>query len=165
MWRRVWLASVTAAAAASCGGGDRRPSDGRAIVVDSAAEVGMNSVAESYVQLVLAVGQHDPDYVDAYYGPEQWKDVAEVNRLPLGTIGSMALEQLDALDQEGRPARDELLKLRYDYLTKQLQSLIAHTRMLEGDNLSFDEESKALYDAVAPTHTERDFQGVLDELA
>ncbi len=107
MWRRLWLASVTAIAA--CGGADRRPSDGQAIVLDSAAEVGMNSVAESYVQLVLAVGQHDPDYVDAYYGPEQWKDVAEVNKLPLGTIGSMALEQLDALDQEGRPARDVLL--------------------------------------------------------
>ncbi len=110
MWRRVWLASVTAAAA--CGGGDRRSNDGQAFVLDSAAEVGMNSVAESYVQLVLAVGQHDPDYVDAYYGPEQWKDVAEVNRLPLGTIRSMALEQLDTLDQDGRPARDELLKLR-----------------------------------------------------
>ena len=165
MWRRVWLASVTAAAAASCGGGDRRPSDGRAIVLDSAAEVGMNSVAESYVQLVLAVGQHDPNYVDAYYGPKQWQDVAEENRLPLGTIRSMALEQLDTLDEDGRPARDELLKLRYDYLTKQLQSLIVYTRMIEGDRLSFDEESKALYDAVAPTHTERDFQGVLDELA
>ncbi|MCH6547392.1 MAG: hypothetical protein IH798_02995, partial [Gemmatimonadetes bacterium] len=153
------------AAAAGCGGGDRRPSDGQAIVLDSAAEVGMNSVAESYVQLVLAVGQHDPNYVDAYYGPKQWQDDAEENRLPLGTIRSMALEQLDTLDQDGRPARDELLKLRYDYLTKQLQSLIAHTRMIEGDRLSFDEESKALYDAVAPTHTERAFQGVLDELA
>ena len=163
MWRIVWFVSVTAVLA--CGGGDRRPSDGQAFVLDSAAEVGMNSVAESYVQLVLAVGQHDPNYVDAYYGPEQWKDAAAADGLPLGTIRTMALEQLDTLDQDGRPAGDELLTLRYDYLTKQLQSLIAHTRMIEGDRLSFDEESKALYDAVAPTHTEQDFQSVLDELA
>ena len=34
----------------------------------------MDRVAESYVRLVLAVGQHDPDYVDAYYGPPAWKE-------------------------------------------------------------------------------------------
>ena len=25
------------------------------------------------MKLVLAIGQHDPDYVDAYYGPQEWK--------------------------------------------------------------------------------------------
>ena len=29
----------------------------------------MNAVSERYVHLVLALGQHDPDYVDAFYGP------------------------------------------------------------------------------------------------
>ena len=33
----------------------------------------MNNVAESYVKLVLQVGQHDPNYVDFYYGPEKWR--------------------------------------------------------------------------------------------
>src|SRR5918996_834320 len=37
----------------------------------------MNAIAERYVRLVLAVGQHDPDYVDAYYGPPEWKAEAE----------------------------------------------------------------------------------------
>jgi hypothetical protein len=36
------------------------------------AEV-MNVVAARYVHLVLALGQHDPDYVDAFYGPAEWK--------------------------------------------------------------------------------------------
>ena len=36
--------------------------------------------------------------------------------------------------------------------------------MLAGRKLSFDEESKALYDAVAPRHTEAEFQKVLAEL-
>ena len=30
-----------------------------------------------YVKLVLAMGQHDADYVDAYYGPAEWKKEAE----------------------------------------------------------------------------------------
>jgi hypothetical protein len=33
------------------------------------ARQAMNDVAERYVRLVLALGQHDPDYVDAFYGP------------------------------------------------------------------------------------------------
>ena len=37
---------------------------------------GMNAVSEGYVKLVLAMGAHDPDYVDAYYGPPAWKDEA-----------------------------------------------------------------------------------------
>jgi hypothetical protein len=32
---------------------------------------GMNTVAERYAHLVLALGQHDPDYVDAFYGPAE----------------------------------------------------------------------------------------------
>ena len=36
--------------------------------------------------------------------------------------------------------------------------------MLSGTKLTFDEESQALYDAVAPTHPESYFQGMLDEL-
>ena len=37
----------------------------------------MNAIAERYVHLVLALGQHDPDYVDAYYGPPEWKKQSE----------------------------------------------------------------------------------------
>jgi hypothetical protein len=29
----------------------------------------MNAIADRYVSLVLALGVHDSDYVDAYYGP------------------------------------------------------------------------------------------------
>ena len=33
----------------------------------------MNTLATQYVRLVLAMGQHDADYVDAYYGPPEWR--------------------------------------------------------------------------------------------
>jgi hypothetical protein len=36
--------------------------------------------------------------------------------------------------------------------------------MLEGKRFSFDEESRALYDAVAPTHSDGEFEAVLSEL-
>ncbi len=37
----------------------------------------MNQVAEDYVKLALAMGPHDADYVDAYYGPEELKTAGE----------------------------------------------------------------------------------------
>jgi hypothetical protein len=37
----------------------------------------MNAIAEKYAHLVLALGQHDSDYVDAFYGPAEWKTNAE----------------------------------------------------------------------------------------
>ena len=42
--------------------------------------------------------------------------------------------------------------LRHRYLSRQLEALRARVTMLQGTKLSFDEESKALYDAVAPRH-------------
>jgi len=33
----------------------------------------MSMIAHDYVHLVLALGQHDKDYVDAYYGPPEIK--------------------------------------------------------------------------------------------
>src|SRR5258707_2846270 len=50
----------------------------------------MNRAAESYVKLVLAVGQHDTDYVDAYYGPPEWRSDAQAQQLPLAEIAARA---------------------------------------------------------------------------
>jgi hypothetical protein len=125
----------------------------------------MNELAERYVRLVLAVGQHDADYVDAYYGPPEWRKEAEARQLPLTDIAARAAtlsRDLAAVPQT--PAGDEMAQLRRQYLTRQLESLRARVSMLTGTKLRFDEESKALYDATAPTHTEADFADVLKQL-
>jgi hypothetical protein len=69
----------------------------------------MNSLAEQYVRLVLAVGQHDADYVDAYYGPSEWRTEAEAQKLPLAEIASRAATLCGGDccrgDRPGRPTR------------------------------------------------------------
>ena len=123
----------------------------------------MNTIAERYVKLVLAMGQHDADYVDAYYGPAEWKKEAESKKLPLDEIAANAQSLTRELGAV--PAgRDEMDRLRHQYLDKQLFALAARVRMLKGERLSFDEESKALYDAVAPTYPESHFKTILDKL-
>ena len=56
-------------------------------VVQAAENETMNDLAERYVKLVLALGQHDADYVDAYYGPAGWKTEVEQTKRPLADIG------------------------------------------------------------------------------
>jgi hypothetical protein len=123
----------------------------------------MNAIAERYVKLVLAVGQHDAAYVDAYYGPPEWKSDAEHQKRPLADIRRDAARLVGEAEAAPRD-RDSLGALRQEYLVKQLQALQVRVRMLLGEKMTFDQESAALYDAVAPTHPESYFQTALDDL-
>ena len=123
----------------------------------------MNSVAEGYVRLVLAMGGHDPDYVDAYYGPPEWKKEAERAKLPLEELAARARALIAGVQALPAPAT-EMEQLRGSYLERQLSAVAARIRMLRGERLSFDEESRALYDAVAPSFPESHFQAILDQL-
>jgi hypothetical protein len=111
----------------------------------------MESIAERYVRLVLAVGNHDADYVDAYYGPPAWKTEAAASRLSLEQIRAEGRAILAALESVAPPAdAEEMVRLRHRYLSVQTKSVIARAEMLGGKRYTFDEESRALYDAVAP---------------
>jgi len=125
-----------------------------------ASATSVNEIAEGYVKLVLAMGLHDPDYVDAYYGPQEWK---KPEKKPLDTIAREATRLREQLAKISEPA-DELERLRRSYLTKQLSALEARVRILNGEHLKFDEESQALYDAVAPAFPEAHFQEILARL-
>ena len=74
----------------------------------------MNAVAERYAHLVLALGQHDPDYVDAFYGPAEWKTEAEKEKKSLDAIGAEAAELIAALTKmpDTTTSADEMLRLR-----------------------------------------------------
>lgn len=124
----------------------------------------MAQIAHEYVRLVLAMGHHDTDYVDAYYGPADIKAEADAARLSLDDIGKTVNTVTEWIKGVPADGRDELSRLRHQYLEKQLSAMGARVRMLKGERLSFDEESKALYDAVAPTYPEAHFQDVLDRL-
>jgi hypothetical protein len=136
-----------------------------AMMIHAAENDAMNALAERYVKLVLALGQHDADFVDAYYGPQEWRKDAEAVKRPLADIDSDAATALTAL-AAAKPggSAEEAVRLRHEYLTKQLGALRARVSILQGRKLTFDEESKALYDAVAPTHAESEFEAVLKEL-
>lgn len=120
----------------------------------------LNEIAAAYVKLVLAVGQHDSSYVDAYYGPPQWQ--ADTQKIALPDLLAHADQLILALEHSEPPAEDQ--QLRLEFLSLQLGAVRAYLQQLNGTRRSFDNESMALYDAKSPAFSEADFDLILEEL-
>ena len=126
--------------------------------------VNLDDIAESFVKLSLALGQHDQDYVDAYFGPEEWRDGVANQGLTLDQIIEQALVLSDQVAALPLPTDDAMLSQRQVRLARTIDSLTARAKLVAGERMSFDDESNALFDAVAPTHDAVYFQSILDNL-
>jgi hypothetical protein len=109
----------------------------------------LDAVARDYVRLALELGERDEGYVDAYYGPPEWRVAARANPRNLPALAAAA----DALAARAeairlRPADPELR--RRLFLIAQLRAVRGRLRMLRGERLSFVEEAREIY-GVAPT--------------
>ena len=137
-------------------------------IYQSDLELKMNSIAEDYVKLVLNIGQYDPDFVDAYYGPKEWRDSLKSNlnfdSTAFKELSSKTDGLLNELESLSEYKADSLETLRYRYLYKQLLACKTKIYMLNGVLLPFDEETKALYDASAPVHKDEFFHTAIKEL-
>ncbi len=157
---RPWMLLIAAAVTlAGCETADRQASS-----AEGPPAAALDEAAEKYVKLVLAVAGHDPDYVDAYYGPEAWRAESKSQVLALEEIHERADTLIRLIEAAEVSVDDQLSGLRRSYLKRQTEALIARVEMLAGESRSFDEESQALYDAQAPTRDEAHYQAVIDEL-
>ncbi|GAB4231855.1 MAG: hypothetical protein Tsb0034_04370 [Ekhidna sp.] len=115
----------------------------------------MDSIAESYVRLVLDIGQYDGDFVDAYYGPEEWRPETKLDAFPSETFVEKANELISQIQGVEGDLNRKLI------LTKQLIAVRTKVEMMGGKVYSFDEEAKLLYDAKPPTYSESYFDSLL----
>lgn len=139
------------------------------IFITSIAHASINDIASRYVALVLAVGEHDPVYVDAYYGPENIKKTVIKQGWSLDKIVKEA--EVLVKDINGVAMDDEIeSRLRRHYLKTQLSSLIFHANQLinkkQNPNFkrNFDYEAVSLYDTLPPKHDFAYFDKALNEL-
>lgn len=137
-------------------------------IYQSDLELKMNSIAEDYVKLVLNIGQYDPDFVDAFFGPKEWRDSLKSDlKFDSTAYKNLSFKTdtlLNELESLSEYRADSLETLRYRYLYKQLLACKTKIYMLNGLLLPFDEETKALYDASAPIHNDEFFQSSIKEL-
>jgi len=129
-------------------------------------QLSMQKIAEGYVRQVLALGEHDPNYVDAYYGPPQWRDSEKAQKrslLAIRNLNARLIKDLETAPVDPK-VPPELWELRKRFLRNQLGALEARTRMLEDWKPSFDDESLALFDVSAPFYGREDFKPMLEAL-
>ncbi|MBZ0112437.1 MAG: hypothetical protein K8J08_08260 [Thermoanaerobaculia bacterium] len=112
----------------------------------------LDESAESYVRLVLALGEHDEGYVDAYYGPAEWQEAVREHTPELSALREEASLLVDQLMNVDTGDLEEIFEARRRFLLRQTEAVLARITLLEGHTMTFDEESRALYDAVAPEH-------------
>jgi hypothetical protein len=152
---------ILAGALAGCTQADSPPPQTATAMNDTA----MTAIARDYVKLALAVGEHDANYVDAYYGPPDWREQVKAEKASLDSVHARAARTAAQLDPIDVGRAEELVQLRKAYLSRQLASLIAYVDILRTKKRpSFDEESSALYDATAPTFPEAHFKTLVDSL-
>ncbi len=125
----------------------------------------MNAIAESYVRLALEIGQYDSDFIDAYYGPEEWKPTKEkLDKLPAADFISRTSALLAQCEKVDQSAYADIEKARLSLMKKQLIAVKTKVEMMSGKVYTFDEEAKLLYDAEPPHFKEAYFDSILAEL-
>ena len=121
-------------------------------------------LAEQYVKLVLALGQHDRGLRGRLLRAAGVEAGGRIVGDSLDAIAAKAAALAATLDGAARAGATRWTGCGCATSSARSSALGARVRMLKGERLSFDEESRALYDAVAPTLPESHFQAILDRL-
>ncbi len=124
----------------------------------------VNSIAEHYVKLVLALGKFDADYVDAYFGPEKYKDEVVKLNLSINDIKKQTDSLIKQLDKIKIINLDNKNLRRILFLKRMIEAVHSRAEILSGKKMSFDEESMALFDVVVKNSPYDSNNKVFDEL-
>jgi len=128
-----------------------------------AANNELDELANEYLFLELSMGLHDKAHVDAYFGPEAFREAAEAEAMSLDDIQLAARDLMRRLS-EVSPDDDPMIVERVDTLMARLAALGMRIAINKGDFASFDEESLSLFGSKAPDNDAAHFQSILDEL-
>ncbi|MCE7065644.1 hypothetical protein [Dyadobacter sp. CY326] len=126
----------------------------------------LNRIGRDYVTLGLEIGQFDPDFVDAYYGPDSLRPKAakDTSLFPKDSL----LSRVSALKKElgalTASTDNDSTRTRAEWLNAQLTAFERRIKIVSGENAPFDTESKELFDAVAPVYSEQYFQSLIASL-
>ena len=124
----------------------------------------LDVIARDYVALILEIGEREPGYVDAYYGPAEWQAAATANprTVPQLIQGAAGLtERLNAVSTRGA---EPAVAQRRAYLLAHVSAASARLRMLSGEKMSFADEAEALFGIRPELRPLESFDPVLAEI-
>ncbi len=162
---RIFFAAAAGLVLAACGGEtvSEKPVDAApeaSAAADATAVSALDALGEEFVKLSLAVGVHDPAFVDAYHGPEAWAEAAKQEARPLADLEADA----EALLIKAARANADENSVRSAIFEKQVRAALTRIQMDLGETFPFDEETRLLYDVIAPKYDVAEFHAALAEI-
>lgn len=105
----------------------------------------LDALARQYLAVQLAIGEKDPGYVDAYYGPEELQTAAAAANASTSIPELQA--RVVALDTTlaALPVANAAEAGRVRYLRAMLNSAKVRLRMLGGERIRFQDEAEGLF--------------------
>jgi hypothetical protein len=105
----------------------------------------LNALAEQYVRLSLEVGTHEEGYIDAYFGPPEWKTQAEAHPRTTAQLKPV-LDQLHTqVEAVERTAPDAATRRRAHTLAAYVASARFRLDMMDGARAPFVGEAERLF--------------------
>jgi hypothetical protein len=114
-------------------------------VSDRVQDDSLDEIAKDYVQMTLEIGEREPGYVDAYYGPQEWADAAKGAPRSLAHLSREAAKLADRANAIDPSALEPIEQRRRAFLLAQLRAATTRLRMLQGEKLTFAEEAEGLF--------------------
>ena len=105
----------------------------------------LDAIAESYVALILEIGEREPGYVDAYYGPAEWQAAAHANPRTVPQLIEGAAALTARLNAVPIHRSEPVVVQRRKYLLAHVSAASARLRMLAGEKMGFADEAEALF--------------------
>lgn len=116
-----------------------------AACADAATETPLDDTARDYVRMALEIGTHEKDYVDAYYGPPEWRTEAEANPRAIAELKTEAARIHAALDAIDTAPLQPLERRRQAWLIAHVASAETRLAMIGGERLPFLDEAERLF--------------------
>jgi len=120
----------------------------------------LDALARDYVQLTLEIGEREEGYVDAYYGPPEWREAAHANPRTVEQLAAAATELSSRAAAMTVPA-GSLEARRLAFLVAQLTAAQTRLRMNQGERLSFADEARGLYGVTPDIRPLSEYEPVL----
>ena len=105
----------------------------------------LDEIAKDYVQMQLEIGEREPGYIDAYYGPAEWQTAAKAAPRSLADLAKAADELSRRMAGIETASIERMEQRRRAFLLAQLEAAQTRLRMLQGEKLSFADEAEGLF--------------------
>jgi hypothetical protein len=117
------------------------------IMLSSAAALGatLDEAAQAYVHLVLEIGAHEKGYVDAYFGPPEWRTEAEAHPRDISELKTEADRIQSALNAMDTSVQQPMERRRNAWLKATVASARSRLDMIEGARFRFRDEATRLF--------------------